>query len=76
MARRAFLAERSTLSGLDGSAQHVACPAQRRLLGVYSRNMEALFCVEFAIVGIETPAALRDDADAAPGAIGDFKNFA
>ena len=75
MTRSAFLAEGRALGGLDGSAQHVAGVAQRRLLGVNAGDVEALFGVEVAIVGVETPAALGNDADAAPGAIGDFEDF-
>ncbi len=76
MARRALLAEGRALGRLDGAAQHVARAAQRRLLGVNAGDVEALFGVELAIVRVEPPAALRNDADAAPGAIGDFKDFA
>ena len=75
MTRRTLLAERRTLSGLDGSAENIARTAKRRLLGVNAGDVEALFGVEVAVVSVETPATLRNDADAAPGAIGDFKNF-
>jgi len=37
--------------------------------------MEALLGIEFAIIGAEPPAALRNHSDAAPGTIGYFENF-
>ncbi len=75
MAWRAFFTEGRALGRFDGSAQHIARTAQRRFLGVNAGDVEALLGVELAVVRVEAPAALRNDADTAPGAIGDFKNF-
>src|SRR5665213_2971092 len=75
MTRCAFFAEGRALGGLDGSAQHFAGMAERRLLSVDAGDLEAKLGVVIAIVLVETPAAFGNDADAAPGAIGDFKNF-
>src|SRR5208282_2804646 len=67
--------EGGALGGLDGSAQDVTGAAKRRLLGVNAGDVEALFGVEGAIVGVEAPAAFGNDADATPGAIGDLEDF-
>ena len=48
---------------------------QGRLLSAYVGNVETQLRVKFAIGGAQAPAALRDHADAAPGAIGHFENF-
>ncbi len=57
MPRRALLAKGRALSRLDRAAQHVSGVAQRRLLGVNAGDLEALLGVEFAIIGIQPPAA-------------------
>jgi len=71
----ALFAEGPTLGRLDGSAKDVAGTAEGRLLGVDAGDLEPLFGVEVAVCGAEAPAALGDDADATPGAIGDFKDL-
>ena len=75
MAGCAFFAEGWALGGLDGSAEDFAGVAERRLLSVDAGDLEPHFGVEVAIGLVEAPAAFGNDADAAPGAIGDFKDF-
>ena len=75
MAGSAFFSEGGALGGLDGSAQDVSGAAESRLLGVNAGDVEALLGVEIAIIRAESPAARGNDADATPGAIGDFEDF-
>ena len=40
-----------------------------------ARDLESLFRVKFTIGALSRQPLLRDDTDAAPGTIGDFKDF-
>src|ERR1035441_1209368 len=75
MARGALLAKCGTLGGLDDSAENVSGAAERRLLGVDAGDVEALLGVVVAVRGAKLPAAFWDDADAAPGTVGDIENL-
>src|ERR1700723_668004 len=75
MTRRALLAEGRARGRLDHSAQHISRMAKRRLLCVNAGDLEAILGVEFAVSRVKPPAAFGNHADAAPGAIGHFKNF-
>src|SRR5271157_5676022 len=75
MARRTFLAKGGALGGLDDSAQYVSGAAERRLGGMNAGDLKAQLGVEGAIRLAQPPAALGNDADAAPCTVGDLKNF-
>src|ERR1035437_1241807 len=75
MTRRALLAEGGALGRLDGSAQHISRAAERRFLSKNAADVEPLLAVESTVRLTETPAALRNHADAAPRPVGDLKNF-
>src|SRR6478672_393409 len=67
-------AERRALVRLDQALQHLAAAAHGGLLGVDVAHPEALLGVVLAVALGESPAALRDHPDAAPGAVDDLED--
>src|SRR5512139_3421349 len=64
--RRATLSKRGTLEGLFQSLQNFAGDTLRRLLCENIFHVKSFFRVEVLEVCAQAPAALRDDANAAP----------
>src|SRR4051812_3103718 len=76
IARCALAAEGGALVRFDQPLQHLAGAADRGLLGGDALDIEADLSVEVAVGLGQPPAAGRDDADAAPGPVGDLEDVA
>ena len=75
VARRALLAERGALVRLDQPLQHLAGPADRptRRCGCRAPSKRCS-ASKSRYCGGQSPAAVRDDADTPPGAVGDLED--
>lgn len=61
---------------LDQPLEYVAGAAQRRFGGTDARDVEPALGVELRVLPGQSPSAVRDHADPAPGPVGDLEDVA